>query len=707
MYRACFADGSELPGAARPGGAWPRRSATLPARPRPPAFGRFCDWLTDLYRLELPNFIDRNFDSPLDLAQPARAARPPGAHGRAAPAGQRGRPLLLRPPPAAAVLASRPCTPACRPFEALALYCVITYMDTVEGVYFPEGGMHAMPPGLAAAAEKAGATFRYGTTVERRSCRTAGRRPGRPASAWTAARCVAADAVVLNPDLPVAYRELLPGVAPPRVRPQGQLLAVVRGVAGRRARATCPPGAAHHNIHFGAEWEGAFDAPARAGRAHARPVDPGHQPDRVRPRRWRPPAARRSTCSSRCPTSTARSTGPRERDRLRERLIGPGGGARLPGGRRRGRALRRPHRLGAPGHGAGHAVRPGPQLLPDRPVPAQQRRPPRRPGVVFVGSGTVPGRGGADGAAVRAAGRRPGRRAGRGHGDAVAITLEESYARCRQLNRRYGTTYYWSTHLLPRSSATTSTPSTASAATPTTSSTTSGSTRPAERAPAGPRRLRRPVLRRPRAGARPTTRCSRRWSTPVKAFDIDPDCFRRFLRSMAMDFTVETYETLEDLLGYMDGSAAVIGEMMLPILEPPSAGGVRARPRPGHRLPALQLPARTWTRTSTGAGSTSPRRTCGSSAPTRGCAGSRPSGATSWPSRSPAPGALRVGRPGHPHAAAGVGPLHPGRPGPVLAASSTEIEKAGYDVFAPGCGCRPGRSWRSAFRMLPTLTTPA
>ena len=29
------------------------------------------------------------------------------------------------------------------------------------------------------------------------------------------------------------------------------------------------------------------------------------------------------------------------------------------------------------------------------------------------------------------------------------VTLEESYARCRELNKRHGTTYYWSTQLLP------------------------------------------------------------------------------------------------------------------------------------------------------------------------------------------------------------------------------------------------------------------
>ncbi len=32
----------------------------------------------------------------------------------------------------------------------------------------------------------------------------------------------------------------------------------------------------------------------------------------------------------------------------------------------------------------------------------------------------------------------------------MTVTLDESYARCRELNKRYGTTYYWSTFVLPR-----------------------------------------------------------------------------------------------------------------------------------------------------------------------------------------------------------------------------------------------------------------
>ena len=60
----------------------------------------------------------------------------------------------------------------------------------------------------------------------------------------------------------------------------------------------------------------------------------------------------------------------------------------------------------------------------------------------------------------------------------------------------------------------------------------------------------------------------------VRAFDLDPGCFKRFLHSMTMDLTIDRYETWNDLLGYMDGSAAVIGEMMLPILEPTSPTAV-------------------------------------------------------------------------------------------------------------------------------------
>jgi 15-cis-phytoene synthase len=60
----------------------------------------------------------------------------------------------------------------------------------------------------------------------------------------------------------------------------------------------------------------------------------------------------------------------------------------------------------------------------------------------------------------------------------------------------------------------------------------------------------------------------------VRAFDLEVGDFERFLASMAMDLRADGYRTYQDLLGYMEGSAAVIGTMMAPILEssdPPAA----------------------------------------------------------------------------------------------------------------------------------------
>lgn len=56
----------------------------------------------------------------------------------------------------------------------------------------------------------------------------------------------------------------------------------------------------------------------------------------------------------------------------------------------------------------------------------------------------------------------------------------------------------------------------------------------------------------------------------------DPECFERFFDAMAADLTRTTWATWDELRdGYMEGSAAVIGEMMLPVLEPytPEAKG--------------------------------------------------------------------------------------------------------------------------------------
>lgn len=77
----------------------------------------------------------------------------------------------------------------------------------------------------------------------------------------------------------------------------------------------------------------------------------------------------------------------------------------------------------------------------------------------------------------------------------------------------------------------------------------------------------RAVLADPTAGASADPVLAAAADT-VRRFDIPATCFDRFFASMRQDLTVTSYERWSDLLGYMDGSAAAIGEMLLPLLDP-------------------------------------------------------------------------------------------------------------------------------------------
>ncbi len=61
----------------------------------------------------------------------------------------------------------------------------------------------------------------------------------------------------------------------------------------------------------------------------------------------------------------------------------------------------------------------------------------------------------------------------------------------------------------------------------------------------------------------------------VQQLSIDPELLRRFFASMRMDLSVSGYRTHAELERYMDGSAAVIGELMLPVLRPPDPDAAR------------------------------------------------------------------------------------------------------------------------------------
>jgi phytoene desaturase len=185
-YRACFADGSAIN--VRYGREAMRdeiadKCGTVDAA----AFDSFVAWLCQLYLLETPNFVDRTMTPRWTCC--LRLALSLGSCGLG--------PFDALAPRCGSV--RRPATPSAVqlpadvrrvfPDSALVLYAVITYMDTIEGVWFPEGGMHAVRMIMAQVAQKTGATFRYGDPVETILRSPVGRCPCRIRSANHGRRC--------------------------------------------------------------------------------------------------------------------------------------------------------------------------------------------------------------------------------------------------------------------------------------------------------------------------------------------------------------------------------------------------------------------------------------------------------------------------------------------------------------------------------------
>ncbi len=247
LYRARFADGSRLDVHADPV-VMAERIAEVCGPAEADGFRRYVRFVSRLYRYEVRDFIDRNIDSPLGLLTP-NLARLVALGGFRRLAGRVGD--FLHDPRTQRVYSFQAMYAGVSPYQALALYAVISYMDSVAGVFVPEGGMHAVPRALADAAGKHGVVFHYGTAVT-----AVEHTAGRARAVLTAdGRRFPCDAVVLTADLPVAYRQLL-GTTPRRVRRLRYSPSCYLLLAGST---TGYPDAAHHNLHFGRAWREVFD----------------------------------------------------------------------------------------------------------------------------------------------------------------------------------------------------------------------------------------------------------------------------------------------------------------------------------------------------------------------------------------------------------------------------------------------------------------
>lgn len=320
-YRVHFADGSAL-----------TLSSQLNAllaeveRLEPGAGGRLLAYLAEtgeMYRIGMRDFVDRNFLSPtsfftlqnLALLFKARAA-------------QKLYPMVSRffkDDRLRQAMSFQSMYLGLSPFDSPAIYALLPYTEMAGGLFFPKGGMHAVPVALARLATDLGVELRLGEEV------VGVRREGGRATGVALAdgRWLEGDLVVVNADLPHAYKHLL-GEPHPRHESFTYTCGAFLMFLGVDRTY---PALLHHNLVVPRDLRTAMDDIFTRKRV---PADPAYyicNPSKTDPR-LAPPACENLYVLVPVPHETEgvdwAVEGPRLRDRMYERLEAFG----LPGLRR-------------------------------------------------------------------------------------------------------------------------------------------------------------------------------------------------------------------------------------------------------------------------------------------------------------------------------------------------------------------------------------
>jgi phytoene desaturase len=151
------------------------------------------------------------------------------------------------------------------PFDGPALYALLPFTELGLGLYFPMGGMQAIAQALARLARELGVSIRCNTEVvhvQREGPRVVGVR-------LAGGALERADVVVINADLPYAYRKLLDEPHPRQEQFKYTGSAFLMHLGVRRTY----PKLLHHNLYVPRDFRRSMDAVFREPRI---PDDPAY-----------------------------------------------------------------------------------------------------------------------------------------------------------------------------------------------------------------------------------------------------------------------------------------------------------------------------------------------------------------------------------------------------------------------------------------------
>ncbi len=245
-YRVFFADGSQIegtPNVAR----MVDQIERLSGRHEAERYGKLLGDLAELYRISIPNFVRRNYNSMLDLASPKALGMVLQHHMLENLAKRIER--YVEDPRLRMLFTFQTMYLGLSPYDAPWVYGVLTYMEYGEGIWYPMGGMARIHESVEELAAKKGVEVRLNANVKAVRGKTVELDSG---------ETITADAVITNADLPYSEETLEKEARKSKPKP--------------KRRYSCSaymmyidykgelPELLHHNVFFGSDFKGNLDA---------------------------------------------------------------------------------------------------------------------------------------------------------------------------------------------------------------------------------------------------------------------------------------------------------------------------------------------------------------------------------------------------------------------------------------------------------------
>lgn len=205
------------------------------------AYPKLLGDLAELYKDSIPNFVEKNYNSPLDFFGPSSLAKVVKHRMLANLAGRIAK--YIEHPKLRMLFSFQTMYLGLSPFEAPWVYATLTYMEFGEGIWYPQGGVVEIARSIARLAESRGAKIHLNSPVSSIQGKSVTLESG---------EVVEADAILCNADLPYADRELIPTLskAPKSAKLKSSCSAFMIYCDYHGSL----PELRHHNVFFGSDF---------------------------------------------------------------------------------------------------------------------------------------------------------------------------------------------------------------------------------------------------------------------------------------------------------------------------------------------------------------------------------------------------------------------------------------------------------------------